>query len=308
MATELGWRSARAPALTSSLRNRPDRRPLSRHTQDDGQANKGRLERAFGLSKAGNYVYVACGWASRVTVVDVSDVTSPFFAGDYIDTTSGEMGYPIDVVVVGTVAYVSTWGTIVTLDVSDPTAPTRLGAVSSQTDLQGSWGIASDGIYVYVAANSNNKVAVVDVSNPASPYVAATVQDNTALVGTTGISVAGQYAFSSARAGGGFAIIDLGSYAAQVTTSGAPPGSGANGDPHIAFANGGRADFRGSHRGIYAFLSSPGYQCAVRGAPTQMPRPLPCRRISGPCTHRCARALCVAQVRPLLPDGRLLVG
>ena len=38
--------------------------------------------------------------------------------------------------------------------------------------------------------------------------------------------------------------------------------AGAIGDPHISFANGGSADFRGSHRGSYVFLSSPGYQFA----------------------------------------------
>ena len=29
---------------------------------------------------------------------------------------------------------------------------------------------------------------------------------------------------------------------------------------NVFFANGGKADFRGSHRDSYAFLSSPGYQ------------------------------------------------
>ena len=38
--------------------------------------------------------------------------------------------------------------------------------------------------------------------------------------------------------------------------------AGGNGDPHINFANGGKADFRGSHRDRYAFVSSPGYQFA----------------------------------------------
>ena len=38
--------------------------------------------------------------------------------------------------------------------------------------------------------------------------------------------------------------------------------AGAIGDPHISFANGGHADFRGSHRARYAFISSPGYQFA----------------------------------------------
>ena len=35
-----------------------------------------------------------------------------------------------------------------------------------------------------------------------------------------------------------------------------------HGDPHITFAHGGQADFRGSHRAYYAFVSSPGYQFA----------------------------------------------
>ena len=38
--------------------------------------------------------------------------------------------------------------------------------------------------------------------------------------------------------------------------------TGAFGDPHLAFAHGGKADFRGSHNDYYVFLSSPGYQFA----------------------------------------------
>jgi len=36
----------------------------------------------------------------------------------------------------------------------------------------------------------------------------------------------------------------------------------AGGDPHIVFAHGGKADFRGSHRDYYAFVTAPGYQFA----------------------------------------------
>jgi len=48
----------------------------------------------------------------------------------------------------------------------------------------------------------------------------------------------------------------------QVATVNTVCSSGASGDPHIAFANGGKADFRGTHREYYAFISSPGYQFA----------------------------------------------
>lgn len=40
------------------------------------------------------------------------------------------------------------------------------------------------------------------------------------------------------------------------------PGADAMGDPHITFANGGSADFRGSHRDRYNFVASPGYSFA----------------------------------------------
>ena len=47
-----------------------------------------------------------------------------------------------------------------------------------------------------------------------------------------------------------------------------PPVSAASGglkqDPHLHFAHGGRADFRGRHRAIYAFFSAPGLAVNVR--------------------------------------------
>jgi hypothetical protein len=57
---------------------------------------------------------------------------------------------------------------------------------------------------------------------------------------------------------------------ATVTVSTAPSlgwccnPSGSFGDPHLTFANGGKADFRGSHGDVYAFISSPGYHFALR--------------------------------------------
>lgn len=35
-------------------------------------------------------------------------------------------------------------------------------------------------------------------------------------------------------------------------------------DPHLSFAHGGRADFRGRHNGIYNFLSAPGFAVNVK--------------------------------------------
>lgn len=57
----------------------------------------------------------------------------------------------------------------------------------------------------------------------------------------------------------------------------AAPGSGATGDPHISFAHGGKADFRGSHRASYVFISSAGYQFAPYLATDSNQPPVSCR-------------------------------
>ena len=53
-------------------------------------------------------------------------------------------------------------------------------------------------------------------------------------------------------------------YILHLTSTGGScvPYSGGSGDPHLILANGGDADFRGSHRDYYAFISSPGYHFA----------------------------------------------
>ena len=40
--------------------------------------------------------------------------------------------------------------------------------------------------------------------------------------------------------------------------------AGFKGDPHLAFAHGGRADFRGEHGAIYCFLTTPGLALNVK--------------------------------------------
>ena len=49
---------------------------------------------------------------------------------------------------------------------------------------------------------------------------------------------------------------------------------GSKGDPHLAFAHGGKADFRGKNGAIYCFLSTPGLALNVKTEATTLPTSL----------------------------------
>ena len=49
---------------------------------------------------------------------------------------------------------------------------------------------------------------------------------------------------------------------------------GSKGDPHLAFAHGGKADFRGKHGAIYCFLSTPGLALNVKTEASTLPTSL----------------------------------
>lgn len=68
---------------------------------------------------------------------------------------------------------------------------------------------------------------------------------------------------------GGFRIL-IGSVTVEEDS-----GSGSAGDPHIAFAHGGKADFRGANDTYFSLLSVPGFQFAARTLDTSflLPRP-----------------------------------
>lgn len=58
-------------------------------------------------------------------------------------------------------------------------------------------------------------------------------------------------------------------------SGGSGGGGGGVGDPHLVFAHGGSADFRGAHNVYYCMHSSPGFQFAARSVNTSflLPRP-----------------------------------
>ena len=56
--------------------------------------------------------------------------------------------------------------------------------------------------------------------------------------------------------------------------TGVPCYGGSKGDPHLAFAHGGKADFRGKNGAIYCFLSTPGLALNVKTEATTLPTSL----------------------------------
>ena len=97
-----------------------------------GSISDGSLNTARSVYVSGKYAYVAASEADSLTIVDVSDPSSPAIAGSVSDG-----GVLLDgarsVYVSGKYAYVaaSSADSLTIVDVSDPSAPTIAGSVSS---------------------------------------------------------------------------------------------------------------------------------------------------------------------------------
>ena len=125
--------------------------------------------------------------------------------------------------------------------------------------------VSTDGTILYVADYYNHMIRQIILST-------AVV---TTLAGDTGMqsfdnckdiarSSDGQYLYVSSYANDRIQKVVLPCVATSscVALSSGGAGGGATGDPHIVFAHGGKADFRGSDKAAYAFLSSAGYSFA----------------------------------------------
>lgn len=117
-----------------------------------------------GLTKQGNYVYVANGF-SGLAIVDVTNPTAPTLAG-----TGSTGDNTFDVAVVGTHAYVGFFYGFLVFDVSNPAHLAITGGANTGV----ANGVAVVGNYAYVAA-SDHGLRIVDVSDPDSVYIAKTV-------------------------------------------------------------------------------------------------------------------------------------
>ncbi len=118
---------------------------------------------AFGgnhLAAQGNYLYVAT--EHKLSVIDVSSVSTPREAGKYENVNVIFQDVSVKGTTAFTVGYNATLGAIFAIDVANPESPILIGWLLTR-DL---WGIHVDGNYAYVAAGDSG-LFVYNVTNPA---------------------------------------------------------------------------------------------------------------------------------------------
>lgn len=125
----------------------------------------------------GNLAFVTSISDDALTIVDISDPTSPQLLAEVKDGVNGFNGldYATSVFVSGTTAYVTALGddALSVIDVSNPGSPALLAEVF---DGSGGFDFLSNpnsvvvvGSTAFVAASSDNAINAIDVSNPAAP-------------------------------------------------------------------------------------------------------------------------------------------
>lgn len=106
----------------------------------------------------GSYAYIAIG--SRLTILDISDPSSPIMIG-----MSAELLYAMDMVISGDYAYIANYGSLEIINILDPSNPFLVGSYDSIGIV---YGVAVDGNYVYLADGSDG-LRILDVTNPMNP-------------------------------------------------------------------------------------------------------------------------------------------
>nr|NQU93548.1 T9SS type A sorting domain-containing protein [Bacteroidota bacterium] len=130
----------------------------------------------------GDYVYIA-GWWDGVTILNISDPSSPSFVKKVHNWTNGaipgeEFCYASDISVQGNYLYIidykpfeadDTKGLYI-YDISDPENPVFVSRYEQQSEK--GWRIKVEDAYAYLA-DGNGGIEVIDISNPAAPQTVA---------------------------------------------------------------------------------------------------------------------------------------
>jgi hypothetical protein len=172
-----------------------------------------RLDGAAALAVEGDYAYVsgnqnrvALTNANRLTVVDVSDPSSPLVIGSVQDSTALYGAYGVEVV--GDLAYVAAQGCVrsvcedpalgnrlVIVDVSDKSDPQLIGSVADPTERTNHLdSIAVAGNRAYGTAFSSGTLTAFDLTDPAQPRIIGSLRDPL-LHDNNDVVVRGRYAY-----------------------------------------------------------------------------------------------------------------
>ncbi|MBI2038141.1 MAG: hypothetical protein HYT15_04445 [Candidatus Magasanikbacteria bacterium] len=153
---------------------------------------------------SGRYVYMTNFDSGSLSIIDVSDPSSPTHVAS---TSIGNTGSnPASVYISGRYAYTANQGedSMSIVDISNPSSPRQVATTSVGT---GPRSIYISGQYAYIANYGGDSVSVVDISNPLRPTkVATTTMEG---LGPYSIYVSGRYAYTANYGGGSISVIDI---------------------------------------------------------------------------------------------------
>ncbi len=161
------------------------------------------------LVKDGNYVYITGGTYDGITIVDVSDPTTPVQVGS---VSSADLNAAYGIVKVGDYCYVSadisSNGRLTAVDVTNPAAPS-VGSGVSNFRIDNPRNIFRVGNLVYVTGMiGTGGMGIFDISTPGSPtYV--TGHATSTMNFSDSFAVDGIYCFTARPDSDAFTVIDV---------------------------------------------------------------------------------------------------
>jgi hypothetical protein len=180
-----------------------------------------RLNGTFDVVTVGKYAYVVSDSDDSLSIIDVSNPSSPVEVGSVHDDSLGGTATQLNgangVAVSGKYAYVASVqdDALSIIDIANPAAPVEVGAIKDgvgATRLNGAEYVVVVGKYAYVTSDTDNALSIIDISNPASPVEVGTIVDGigaTQLSVPMGIAVSGKYAYVTSSTDSALSIIDI---------------------------------------------------------------------------------------------------
>ena len=165
-----------------------------------------RLNGATGIAIAGNYAYVTATWDDGVSVLNITDPSSPTLAGSIWD--SDILNDPRGIAVRGDYAYVGDAFGLVSINIADPTNLTIVHKLADTTHFNGLQAVVLDGNHAYVTSEYTSGLVVIDITDPSNLTIAGSFVDTTLLSGVRGIDIVGDLAHLCTQQGR-FVIVNI---------------------------------------------------------------------------------------------------
>jgi hypothetical protein len=150
------------------------------------------LQHVTSVAISGNFAYVTASYSNRLTVIDISNPSSPVIVASPQDNAN--LSFPVDVTVQGGFAYVADQGAnaghpqLTIVNVADPASPSIAGTLNNSF-LVGAYRIQVSGPFAYLVGFGSKTVSVVDVSNPAAPILDAGLLNSNDFFDATGLAL-----------------------------------------------------------------------------------------------------------------------